>query len=610
MSIVVGEVIAVSGVSISLRIFEDSSQETIFYKGVKYRGISIREHISIQRGFIDIVGLVEGEFLDERKLEEDTEEIQYIRRVEVRPIGYIMGGKFFNGVKYMPMIRDKAFLLSELIISKIYGYNSSGFSIGSMLKEDVRVNLPWTRLFNGHLGIFGNTGSGKSNTLTKLYTTLFNEKLPALRNKSHFVIIDFNGEYTENQILQSKDKQIVILDSRNGKGKFKIDANNFWDAELLSLLFKATQNTQKPFLERMVINKNKFKDSPLKNYLEIVFKKVFTSVANPNALVLIRKIAQIISCSELQDRLDVIKFHSKSNKFFTNGIYFELDGNQFENCIKPIINDVNLDNIDQFTELILRCYLNLCSYIIMGRFQYDHIQPMLSRAESSITSLRNILEIVNEPVLPHLLHVFSLKKCNNEIKKILPLLIARSFYIHHKESETQTSPPSKTLHFIIDEAHNILSEQSTREHELWKDYRLELFEEIIKEGRKYGVYLTISSQRPADISPTIVSQIHNFFIHRLVNDKDLLLLDNTISTLDSNSKKLIPTLAKGCCVVTGTAFDLPMILKVDSLEKEYRPSSDDVDLEKLWDEPKTSKSIDSETGLDFDDVDFGDLIAL
>lgn len=55
---------------------------------------------------------------------------------------------------------------------------------------------------------------------------------------------------------------------------------------------------------------------------------------------------------------------------------------------------------------------------------------------------------------------------------------------------------------IIDEAHNILSESSNRESESWKDYRLETFEEIIKEGRKFGVYLTIASHRPADISST------------------------------------------------------------------------------------------------------------
>ena len=95
MSIVVGEVIAVSGVRISLRIFEDSSHETIFYDGVRYRGVSLREHITIQRGFIDIVCLIEGEYLDERKLDADAEKTLYIRKVDVRPIGYIVDDVFF-----------------------------------------------------------------------------------------------------------------------------------------------------------------------------------------------------------------------------------------------------------------------------------------------------------------------------------------------------------------------------------------------------------------------------------------------------------------------------------------------------------------------------------
>lgn len=292
----------------------------------------------------------------------------------------------------------------------------------------------------------------------------------------------------------------------------------------------------------------------------------------------------MIGCEPLQDHLKGITYYNK-DKFFkhNNGVFYNSNDNGFADNIKPIIDEhVNLDEIDQFDELILRSYLQLCSDVVFGYAQYEHIQPVLSRAKSPITALRNVLEIIDEQPEQHLLHVISLKKCKNEIKKILPLLIAKNFYTNHKESENLKSPPSKALHLIIDEAHNILSEQSTREHEIWKDDRLELLEEIIKEGRKYGVYLTLSSQRPADISPTIVSQIHNFFIHRLVNERDLMLLDNTINTLDSSSKALIPTLAKGCCVVTGTAFDLPMILKIDPLLKEHRPSSDDVDLEKLW----------------------------
>ncbi|HEM8209244.1 TPA: ATP-binding protein [Providencia rettgeri] len=589
MSIVVGEVIGVSGVRISLRIFEDSNHETIFYKGIKYRGISLREHVSIQRGFIDIVCLVEGEFLDEKRLEADADKIHYIRKVDVRPIGYILDDKFFEGVKYMPMIRDKASLLSELMVGKIYGTEGiTSFSIGSMLKENVPINLPWTRLFNSHIGIFGNTGSGKSNTLAKLYTTLFNERIDALKHKSQFVIIDFNGEYTEDQLLSAKDKRIIILDSKKAKHKFQIEAVHFWDVETLSLLFQATTNTQQPFLRRVLSGKNKFRTTPLKRYVEKVFEKVFsTGEAKSDALDLGREIARMIECDSLQEHLKGITYYNKDKYFrHSNGVYYNSNGNGFDENIKPIIDEhVDLDGVDQFDELILRCYLQLCSDVVFGYAQYEHIQPVLARAKSSISALRNVLEIIDEAPQPHVLHVISLKKCKNEIKKILPLLIAKNFYINHKDAESLKSPPSRTLHLIIDEAHNILSEQSTREHEIWKDYRLELFEEIIKEGRKYGVYLTLSSQRPADISPTIVSQIHNFFIHRLVNDRDLMLLDNTISTLDSSSKALIPTLAKGCCVVTGTAFDLPMILKIDPLLKQHRPSSDDVNLEELWAQP-------------------------
>lgn len=587
MSIVVGEVIAVSGIRISLRIFEDSSQETIFYEGVKYRGVSLREHISIQRGFIDIVCLVEGEYLDERRMDADAEKTQYIRKVDVRPIGYIVDDKFFEGVKYMPMIRDKASLLSEPMVGKIYGTDgTTSFSIGVMLKENVPINLPWTRIFNSHLGIFGNTGSGKSNTLAKLYTTLFNEKLAGLKNKSQFVIIDFNGEYVEDQILPAKQKKITILDSKKAKHKFKIEASHFWDAETLSLLFQATTNTQQPFIRRVLSGREKFKDHPnsLQNFVEKVFERAFSaSEPKPDALELSREISRILQCEELELHLRSMTYNAQKKYFRdSDDNYYNSDGIGFENYIKPLFVHVDLDDIDHFTELMLRFYLQLCSDVVFGYAQYEHIQPVLARANSSITALKNVLEIVNVPPPPHLLQVISLKKCKNEIKKILPLLIAKNFYTSHKDNENLKSPPTRTLHLIIDEAHNILSEQSTREHEIWKDYRLELFEEIIKEGRKYGVYLTLSSQRPADISPTIVSQIHNFFIHRLVNERDLMLLDNTISTLDSSSKALIPTLAKGCCVVTGTAFELPMILKIDPLLKVHRPSSDDVNLEELW----------------------------
>lgn len=116
------------------------------------------------------------------------------------------------------------------------------------------------------------------------------------------------------------------------------------------------------------------------------------------------------------------------------------------------------------------------------------------------------------------------------------MFVSYRLYEEKKNREENNS----SLNIIVDEAHNVLSYESLRENESFKDFRLETFEEIIKEGRKFGVFLTISSQRPSDISPTIISQLHNYFIHRLVNNKDIDMIDKAVSYLDKVSLESLP----------------------------------------------------------------------
>jgi hypothetical protein len=592
MSIRVGEVIAVSGVKITLKIDEDSSKETLFYAGEKYKGVSIREYIAIQRGFRDIICIIEGEYLDESRVEGDGNRVAYIRKVEARPIGYFFRETFQQGIKYMPMIRDPAFLLKEERITQIFGRHSGGaFTVGRLLKEDVPIGLPWQRLFNAHIGVFGNTGSGKSNTLTKLYTVLFDQKSASIGDKSRFVILDFNGEYTNGQIAPPEEKAVYQLGTRavpqaGGQAafnRFPLHEHEFWDADTLSLLFQATQNTQKPFLNRLIEGRRRFEvgaDS-LSSFAKAKFRAAFCAgECKAATLDLMRSIARLLQHNLLIDALRNLSWHTTRSRFFRQGIFFDSEGAAYNAHLAQIVDTIDASVLDAFDQLILRANLQLIGDLISGYVQFEHIQPLLKRIESSLTSLRRVLSVGEAQPEDKLLTVISMRRCNNEAKKVLPLLIAKHYYNTHRERVAH--PPNRTVHLIIDEAHNILSQQSSREHESWKDYRLELFEEIIKEGRKFGVFLTISSQRPADISPTIISQLHNFFIHRLVNDRDLLLIDNTITTLDNLSRGLIPTLAKGCCVVTGTAFELPMVIQIDPLERRKQPDSEDVDLDELW----------------------------
>ena len=113
-------------------------------------------------------------------------------------------------------------------------------------------------------------------------------------------------------------------------------------------------------------------------------------------------------------------------------------------------------------------------------------------------------------------------------------------------------------------------------------YRLEVFEEIIKEGRKFGVFMTIASQRPSDISSTIISQLHNYFIHRLVNEKDIQQVNNTISYLDKVSVESLPILSTGVCVIAGQLAEMPLVVQISKIENDFRPQNETIDIEKIW----------------------------
>ncbi|MEX5485527.1 ATP-binding protein [Proteus mirabilis] len=459
-----------------------------------------------------------------------------------------------------------------------------------MLKEGIEISLPWQKLFNTHIGIFGNTGSGKSNTLTKMFTTLFDQKYEQIKAVSKFVLLDFNGEYIKDQIVSLDKKNTIDLNTYITADQFPLAEDEFWNAETLSILFQATPNTQKPFINSVLRGREKYRDSPnsLLRYIKETIKFCFVSTSQkPETLDLLKRVVGAVSAEDVLIRLENIIWHSRQNKFKYEPIYNAFFDSQerYSEIFEPYVSNITLDELSPFVEFTLRCELKLIWDVMYGSVQFEHIQPLLKRAESSLNGLSKVIKIKSHDDEggdeDQAITVISLRNCNQDVKKIIPLLVTKHYYNSHKKL-VKKSPPEKTLHLIIDEAHNILSQQSVREQASWKDYRLELFEELIKEGRKFGIFLTLSSQRPADISATIMSQLHNFFIHRLVNDRDLFLLDNTISTLDSVSRSLIPNLSRGSCIITGTSFDLPMLIQVDELSDNSKPDSNDVILENLW----------------------------
>src|SRR5690606_26155574 len=217
---------------------------------------------------------------------------------------------------------------------------------GKILKEDLPVSLPWYRLFNTHIGVFGNTGSGKSNTLTNLYTALFVNKCDRIRNKSQFVVIDFNGEYTKGQLIDDeKLKTVYELDTKSDNGKkFPLSEDAFWDEEVFGILFKATENTQVPFLKRVVSGYKKYRNRPdsLRAYTVDTIRRALTSTSPRKEFSEnIRENSKIYGNEPLERLVDQISWHGYLNKFHITKTNNFLDGgdndgtyiNYFQQCV-------------------------------------------------------------------------------------------------------------------------------------------------------------------------------------------------------------------------------------------------------------------------------------
>jgi hypothetical protein len=243
-------------------------------------------------------------------------------------------------------------------------------------------------------------------------------------------------------------------------------------------------------------------------------------------------------------------------------------------------------------KLVLQYYRD----VIGGFVNREHIGPLMKRLAERIDGIKRLITVSDETLVSKPLTVISLRDVNLDMRKVLPMILCRHLY---EEKKATDLTGERYLNLIIDEAHNILSVDSARESEAWRDYRLETFEEIIKEGRKFGVFLTIASQRPHDISPTIISQLHNYFLHRLVNDLDIKAIEKAVSYLDRISFESMPILPTGSCIVSGVAAQIPVMVTVGELASQFAPNSRTMSVVQSWASPVVDTADAGEKDLSF-----------
>jgi hypothetical protein len=396
--------------------------------------------------------------------------------------------------------------------------------------------------------------------------------------------LDFNGEYTAPQCISSSKKVYSLSTRGAGADKLPMQEDDLLNIEVISILADATEKTQKPFLSRAVRFYKKVMNANggdpegyVKNILRNRVKDVLQMSDKVRAFLLLDYFGEILPSEDANgDPVDIasdLTWHNNSNEFYIGPA---ASGNFLAQNPGRITDTYLYRCIDTFTlgdsflsSFIGLLYLQLIHDVLANRAQNEHVVHVINRLKAKKGDIDKIFELGSDASFwQGNFVVVSLADVNLGMRKTLPLLLAKKVYSEQKETGQ-----GRSLNIVIDEAHNILSTGSVREAESWKDYRLETFEEIIKEGRKFGVFVTISSQRPSDISPTITSQAHNYFIHRLLNERDLKAVASAVSYIDRVTEESIPTLSTGTCIFSGTASQMPLKINVKFLG-DARPQSD------------------------------------
>jgi len=553
--------------------------------------------------------------------------------------------KLERGIYSFPSIGDTVVLpKDEQLRSIIENDDEQAFvKIGiAPVAGNAIVKINPNKLFGRHVAVLGNTGSGKSCSAAGIIrwsleqANLFRKQSTGKLN-ARFLILDPNGEYSQSfDDLDVPVKRFKIELSENEKSTFsqlRVPAW-FWNSYEWSSFTLATGRTQRPILRRALrelkggintdtddvtptvrrhfsscavslradINNgiSAFKEKPGRSD----FGKKLQSLAN-EASFFSEKSADPLKSSldNLSTTLDTIA-SARIRSFVKDGETIEyFDGFEISEALSALtaVNDLltsmggpsvnegpNEDMPVEFDISMLPDHLEVISEE-QGVLQFLDFLIMRIRTLMADTRMKDT--IGNEPkmTLEQWLEdyisgitIIDLSLIPADIIHIIVAVISRITFEAIQRYRRLKGEVLPTV-LMLEEAHNFIKKHQSSTDEISPlDICSQTFEKIAKEGRKFGLSLIISSQRPSELSDTVLSQCNTFLLHRLVNDRDQDLVRRLVPDNIGGLLNELPMLPTRKAILLGWASPIPILVEINELEKKYRPKSDDPDFWEVW----------------------------
>ena len=530
--------------------------------------------------------------------------------IKIRFLGEFINDRYISGVIRKPVLSSTIRLINTDELKELVGtYNAETLQIGkSAIYKDFTVCCKINDLLSNHMAIFGNSGSGKSCGVARIVQNLFSNPEFIAYNANIF-IFDAYGEYKTafgklNELNPNYSYKFITTNPTDAGDSLLQIPVHLLTLDDVCLLLQVTKHTQIPILERALKLVKIFADTSneVLMYKNHLIAKALLSVIFSNETTKEKKneVFQIIEVchtpefnfdTEVQGLgysrkfSDCFEIDSKGNfgesvlindyilRFInddlegtveTKDVYYTLK--DFASALEfTLISEGFLRNATLYDDAsMLKVRLNSIINSAIGRyFAYPNYITMEQYVASLVTMPnRRKAQIIN----------INLEDIDDTYAKVIVKIYARMFFDFAKGCKERASIP---FHLFLEEAHRYLSKDADT---FLLGYNI--FERIAKEGRKYGVLLNIISQRPVEISDTVVAQCSNFLIFKMTHPKDVEYIRTMLPNISQDVIEKQKILQPGNCVGFGSAFKLPMIIKLDM--PNPMPYSTNCDVNRRW----------------------------
>lgn len=449
------------------------------------------------------------------------------RRVSLVPLGELVDEtRFDRGVNHFPTIGVEVHVAqTEHLATLFEGYREGGMELGRLsARPEMKVYVNPSPLFGRHLAILGQSGSGKSWAVASVL-----QRAVQMMPRAHIVLLDLHGEYCWHD------------EEGRMRSAFPAQMMRYVDARELEI----------PYW--------------LLNYEALV--ELLIDRSDPNAPVQIAFLRDVVSTlrKKANPELEGVERLSVDSP-----VYFSL-GHLFHHFKEA--NEQQLDFgkakgplYGQFTEFLVK---------LQSRFndsRYDFLlRPKRRKSSDTLEALLRDFVGLGEPKRP--ITIVDMSGVPADVRPTVSAQIGRlAFEFNYWNPERRRFP----LLLVCEEAHSYIPRASDKQH----DSTRRAMERIAKEGRKYGVGLVVVSQRPHELSETVLSQCGNYMCLRITNPGDQDYVRDLVPESERNLLDLLTTLRRGEALVLGEAAPLPTRFMVN--RPDPAPNSSDADYREGW----------------------------